>query len=348
MEILANTANSLAESGLVPDALIRTGIRRLCARRKQEIAGQTDADIERFVENMNSAPVALVPDMANEQHYEVPAEFFSQVLGAHRKYSCCYWGGGVSSLDEAEEEALEITCRRAGLGDGMDVLDLGCGWGSLSLWIAAHYPNSRVTSVSNSRSQKRFIDATATGLGLKNLQVITADMNDFSSDRRYDRIVSIEMFEHMRNYGVLFERISRWLKADGLFFMHIFCHRSAAYEYVDAGPSDWMSRHFFSGGIMPAGSLPSRFQAHLELVDQWRWSGRHYQKTAEAWLSNMDSRKDRIMPVLAETYGRNDARRWWMRWRIFFLAVSEMFGSNDGREWGVGHYLLRPRKPVSS
>ena len=341
MNFLRNTANELAETGLVPDALIRSGIRRLCAERRSQVNQQSARDLDDFVERMNRSPVALVPDVANEQHYEVPAEFFDMVLGTHRKYSCCYWGNGVANLDAAEQAALEITCQRANIADGMKVLDLGCGWGSLSLWIATHYPNCSVTSVSNSSSQRRFIEKEAASLGLSNLSVITADMNEFSIDQRFDRIVSIEMFEHMRNYGALFERIAGWLDDDGRFFMHIFCHKSAAYEYVDNGPSDWMSRHFFSGGIMPAGDLPSRFQAHLTLEEQWRWSGRHYQETAEAWLANMDSRKAEIMPILEETYGRQNARRWWARWRIFFLAVSEMFGMDGGREWGVGHYLFR-------
>lgn len=341
MNLLASAANQLAESGLVPDALIRRGIRRLCAERKVEIGDQNGQDIENFVAKMNESPIALVPDIANEQHYEVPAGFFDLVLGEHRKYSCCYWGGPVSNLGEAEEAALEITCQRADIQDGMKVLDLGCGWGSLSLWIAGHFPRCSVTSVSNSASQRAFIEKEAALLGLSNIEVITADMNEFTTDKSFDRVVSVEMFEHMRNYGALFERISHWLTDGGLFFMHIFCHRSAAYEFIDRGPADWMSRHFFSGGIMPSGDLPSRFQDHLQLVEQWRWSGRQYQLTAEAWLENMDAKRAEVMPVLVSTYGKEDAQRWWMRWRIFFLAVSEMFGMDDGIEWGVGHYLFR-------
>lgn len=346
MRRFAQTANTLAETGLVPDSLIRSGIRRLCAERQGQVSGQGVDELAAFVEKMSASPVALVPDLANEQHYEVPAAFFDQVLGRYRKYSCCYWGGEIRSLDEAERAALEITCQRAGIRDGMEVLDLGCGWGSLSLWIAGQYPNTRVVSVSNSNSQRRFIEQEAASRGLTNIRIITADMNDFSIDQVFDRVVSVEMFEHMRNYAVLFERISRWLKEDGAFFMHIFCHRSAAYEYIDNGPSDWMSRHFFSGGIMPAGDLPAKFQDHLRLADQWRWSGRHYQETAEAWLRNMDARKAEIMPILEQTYGREDARRWWSRWRIFFLAVSEMFGVDDGRIWGVGHYLFHKQTSV--
>ncbi len=343
MNLVTQAANELAETGFLPDALLRSGIRRLCGLRKAEVSRQGTADIEAFVERMKTSPVALVPELANEQHYEVPAAFFREVLGAHRKYSCCYWGNGARNLDEAEVAALEITCQRARIEDGMTILDLGCGWGSLSLWIATHYPGCTLTSVSNSASQRAFIEREAASLGLNNIRVVTADMNEFSTDRRFDRVVSVEMFEHMRNYDVLFERISRWLNEDGRFFMHIFCHRSAAYEYLDNGPSDWMSRHFFSGGIMPSGDLPAYFQAHLRLTDQWRWSGRHYRDTAEAWLANMDRNKERIMPILGETYGGKNARRWWMRWRIFFLAVSEMFGMDGGREWGVGHYLFERR-----
>ncbi len=341
MSRLTTAANDLVESGFIPDPVIRTGIRRLVGRRQRDIESGERADLNAFVQQMNASPVALLPEVANEQHYEVPAAFFTRVLGVHRKYSCCYWESGVSNLDEAEVAALEITATRARIADGHNVLDLGCGWGSLSLWIAGHFPNCSVTAVSNSSSQREYIQQEAASLGLSNLTVITADMNDFNTQESFDRVVSVEMFEHMRNYGVLFERISRWLRQDGLFFMHIFCHRSAAYEYVDAGPSDWMSRHFFSGGIMPSSDLPSRFQEHLTLADQWHWDGRQYQKTAEAWLLKMDADKSPIMTILEDTYGSGNAKRWWMRWRIFFLAVSEMFGTDQGRIWGVGHYLFR-------
>ena len=343
MNLLAQTANQMAESGLVPDSLIRGGIRRLVTERKQRVGHMNGKELDAFVDMMNASPIALVPEIANEQHYEVPAAFFAEVLGKHRKYSCCYWGNGAKDLDDAEAASLEISCQRAKLADGMKILELGCGWGSLSLWMAEHFPQAEVTSVSNSSSQKQYIDAQAGQRGLKNLRVLTADMNDFDIDGKFDRVMSIEMFEHMRNYGVLFEKIARWLEDDGMFFMHIFCHKSAAYEFIDQGPSDWMSRHFFSGGIMPSGDLPTRFQRDLQLVDQWRWSGSEYQLTAEAWLQNMDNRKARAFPVISETYGSAAARTWWMRWRIFFLAVSEMFGIDGGREWGVGHYLFKPQ-----
>lgn len=343
MTNLAQLANELAESGYIPDSVIRRGIRHLVDQRKSQVRYMNGKDLDAFVAMMKHSEIALVPDLANEQHYEVPAEFFSATLGEHRKYSCCYWGAGESTLDQAEAAALEITCARAGLTDGQDILELGCGWGSLSLWMASNYPASKITSVSNSASQKEYIDARAAERGLKNIRVITADMNDFDIGQKFDRVVSVEMFEHMRNYEVLFRRIAGWLRDDGLFFMHIFCHRSAAYEYIDQGPQDWMSRHFFSGGIMPSGDLPLRFQEHLKLEEQWRWSGKQYQQTAEAWLQNMDARKSVAFPVIERTYGAENARRWWMRWRIFFLAVSEMFGTDGGREWGVGHYLFRSR-----
>jgi cyclopropane-fatty-acyl-phospholipid synthase len=289
---------------------------------------------------MDRSPIALVPELANEQHYEVPPEFFSLVLGDRAKYSCCHWGDGVQTLDEAEIEGLEITCRHAGIEDGMDVLDLGCGWGSLSLWIAEHYPNTRITSVSNSGPQGDHIRRLAEERGLRNLRVLTADMNDFDPAGTFDRIVSVEMFEHMRNHRELFRRINGWLNPGGRFFMHIFCHRSCVYEFLDEGPSDWMGRHFFSGGIMPSDNLPLRFQHHLKLVRQHRWGGRHYERTANAWLENMDRQRERIMPILARTYGEERADQWFGRWRIFFMACAELFAFNNGQEWYVSHYLF--------
>ncbi len=333
-----------AEMGLVPDRVIRAGIRRLNRRRLEDIgAGDIEASTQRldeFAARMASSPIALVPELANEQHYEVPAEFFGAVMGRHRKYSCCYWTPGADSLDEAESRALQTSCERAGIEDGMRVLDLGCGWGSLSLWIAEGYPNSQVVAVSNTHSQREHIEARARSLGLENIDVITGDMNDFDIDQAFDRIVSVEMFEHMRNYAWLFRRINGWLKPGGRFFMHIFCHRSCAYEFLDNGPADWMSRHFFSGGIMPSDDLPLRFQQDLSLLRQWRWNGRHYERTANAWLANMDANKQSIMPVMRDTYGAAAAEKWFMRWRIFFMACAELFGHDEGREWYVSHYLF--------
>ncbi len=345
----AVTARALnwTEMGLVPDSVVRAGIRRLLERKRREIrSGEVEHATNitnRFVEMMNASPIALVPDRANEQHYEVPSEFFSECLGKHRKYSCCYWPKHVNTLDEAEAAALEVTAERAGIKDGMDVLDMGCGWGSLSLWIAEHYPQATVTSVSNSSSQRDFIMQQARARGLENIQAHTIDMNDFEAPGTYDRIVSLEMFEHMRNWGVLFEKINRWLKPEGRFFMHIFAHRSTPYEYIDRGDSDWMTRYFFAGGIMPSQDLPLRFTDHLAVDKRWAWNGKHYAKTCNAWLEKMDANKDSVMPILRDTYGDKDADRWWMRWRMFYMACAELFDTDTGDEWFVGHYRFKKR-----
>jgi cyclopropane-fatty-acyl-phospholipid synthase len=348
MSTAANKASSTilawTEKGLVPDSVIRAGIRRLCRQRLNEIDAQDVESageyLENFIRQMNDAAIAPVPERANDQHYEVPPAFFEEVLGSHAKYSCCYWNDGVTALEQAEAEALELTCARAGIENGMSILDLGCGWGSLSLWIAEHFPACTITSVSNSQPQGEHIRKLANQRDLQNLEVHTADMNDFQVSHQYDRIVSIEMFEHMRNYGELFSRISGWLKPEGRFFMHIFCHRSCAYEFLDEGPSDWMGRHFFSGGIMPSDDLPLRFQQRLSLLRRDRWDGRHYAKTANAWLANMDSKKERVLPIMAQTYGEAAAGQWFQRWRIFFMACAELFGHADGQEWYVSHYLF--------
>jgi len=262
------------------------------------------------------------------------------VLGRHRKYSCACWPEGIDDLDTAEAVALRAVCNRAGLHDSMDVLELGCGWGSLSLWMAESYPNSRITAVSNSSSQRAFITDTAAQRGLRNLEVITRDMNDFDTERRYDRVVSVEMFEHMRNHALLFERIAGWLKPGGAFFMHIFCHRDVPYLFEARDASDWMSRHFFSGGMMPSDDLPLHFQDHLRLAAHWRWDGRHYEKTANAWLACMDAKRDAIWPILQRVYGDDRAQQWWMRWRMFFMACAELFGYEQGQQWWVSHYLF--------
>ena len=332
------------ERGWVPDPIVRKGIRALVEGRLRDLPLNDSGEAERhraaFVEMMNRSPVAPVPELANEQHYEVPAEFYGHVLGARRKYSSCFWTAATSSLDEAEVASLERTSRHACLRDGQQVLELGCGWGSLTLWMAERFPGSQVTAVSNSHSQRQYIEQRAAERRLRNVRIVTADMNDFSIDRRFDRIVSVEMFEHMRNYGELCRRISRWLDPDGLFLMHIFCHRSAPYEFVDKDAADWMSRHFFTGGIMPSDDLPLAFQDDLEILKRWTWNGGHYQKTAEAWLENLDRNKAAVLRVLARTYGDGEASRWWMRWRVFFMACAELFGFERGGQWYVNHYLF--------
>ena len=335
---------SLVERGLIPDWLTRMGIRRLCRQRLREVSGpDCEADreqFERFIAEMNDGPVAPVPEKANEQHYELPAAFFNEVLGPHRKYSCCWWPEGTKNLGDAEARALAETCRRADLTDGQDILELGCGWGSLTLWMAEHFRRSRITAVSNSAPQRRFIEGEASRRGLTNVKVVTQDMNRFEPAGQFDRVVSVEMFEHMRNYRELFRRISCWLRPAGKLFIHIFCHRDYAYEFETEGEDNWMGRYFFTGGIMPSDGLPARFQEHLRLCRQWRWDGRHYARTSEAWLANLDRRRDAVLPILMEAYGPVEARRWFHRWRMFFLAVAELFAYEQGRQWWVGHYLF--------
>lgn len=338
------------EQGLVPDRVIRLGIRRLLKARLAELkSGDAVAVAEltqAFVEELHNAPLALLPEKANEQHYEVPAAFFGAVLGSHRKYSSCYWGEGesaVNTLAQAEAAALKMTCERAGLADGQHVLELGCGWGSLSLWMAERFRGSRITALSNSHSQREYIEAQAAQRGLTNLTVITRDINAFDTEQRFDRVVSVEMFEHLRNWPQAFGRVARWLNPEGRFFMHVFAHREAPYAFVERDASDWMSKYFFSGGMMPSDDLALHCQDDLRLLRRWRWDGTHYERTSEAWLRNMDEQRDMLMPLFEQTYGREDAGVWWMRWRLFFMSVAELFGYDEGRQWWVSHYLFQKR-----
>lgn len=347
MKIDSNLAHEMSEKGLVPDTLVRHGIRRLLATRLEEI-NATDVALmaeaqQEFVDAMNRSDIALVPEKANEQHYELPAVFFQTVLGQHLKYSCGYWEKGVRSLTESEYRALQLTCEHAQLENGMDILELGCGWGSLTLWMAENYPQSRITAVSNSASQGEHIREQARRRGLLNVEVVTADMNNFEPSRQFDRVVSVEMFEHMRNYRVLYKCIHSWLRPGGKFFKHIFVHRTTPYAFEVRDESDWMSRHFFSGGMMPSDDLPLFFQDHLKLEQRWRWDGRHYEKTCNAWLEQMDDARAELWPLFEQVYGKDFAGIWWRRWRMFFMACAELFGYDNGQQWWVSHYLFSRR-----
>lgn len=330
------------ERGLIPDRLTRNVIRRLCARRLAEETARA-AESGRNNNWLRSGPIALATDTANAQHYELPAEFFELILGPRRKYSCCWFPSETATLEQAEVSALERSCALADLRDGQTILELGCGWGSLSLWIAERYPASRITAVSNSRQQRVAIEAAAGARGLSNLRVITCDVNHLVAEAHaYDRVVSIEMFEHMRNYERLLSRIAGWLKPDGKLYVHLFCHRALCYPFEVDGDSNWMGRHFFTGGLMPNASLLEQFPDSLRVTRRESWDGRHYQRTADAWLANLDSHRAGIRSILAHCSGPQQADRLLQRWRMFFLAVSELFGFAGGTEWFVSHYVLEP------
>lgn len=337
----------LAERGLLPDWLIRVGIRRLLAARvRKEDRG--DAELqretqERFIDELRGSPIAIATSDANRQHYEVPTAFFQQVLGPRLKYSCCYFPGTDTTLAEAEEAILALFCRRAELEDGMRVLELGCGWGSLCLWIAEKYPGCRVTAVSNSSTQREFIQGKAGQQGLDNLEVVTANIADFSTERRFDRVVSVEMFEHVRNYQRLMRNIAEWLEDEGKLTVHIFCHRQFAYPFETEGADDWMGRHFFTGGIMPSDDLLLQFQADLVLEKRWSVSGTHYTKTLEAWLRNCDRQRSQIRSIFDADLGRREGARQLQRWRMFLMACAELFSYGRGKEWFVSHYRFSKR-----
>ena len=309
--------------------------------KRPEDPAERESIIETLVEDLKKSPIALTPDAPNQQHYELPPEFFSLVLGPYNKYSCCLWEEGTESIKEAEESMLDLTCRRAGIEDGMKILDLGCGWGALSIWMASHYPRASITAVSNSIFQRDFILKKAGASGLGNIRVVRADVQNYRPELQYDRIVSVEMFEHVRNYAELLKRIANWLYEDGRLFVHHFCHRDMPYTMDAEDDRDWMARLFFTGGLMPSQDLLSRFREDMTIIDSWTVSGHHYARTLRTWLETMDSRHDEVMSVLHGHYGPSNARLWFNRWRMFFMACEELFAYRDGTEWFVVHHVFK-------
>lgn len=336
----------LVASGLLPDPVLR----RIVRARLRGIAESFDrlgpaqqaAREAALLAEFEGGPVTVNPDDANKQHYELPAEFFQAVLGPRLKYSSCYWPDGVDGLPAAEEAMLALSAERAGLADGQDVLDLGCGWGSFALWAAERYPASRLLAMSNSRVQRRFIEQAALDRGLGNLEVVTAEIGAFEPPRRFDRVVSVEMMEHVRNHRVLLARVARWLRPEGRLFVHVFCHRRHVWAFEPNGTGGWMAEHFFSGGMMPSWDYLTRYEDDLRLLERWEVDGRHYSRTLRAWLDAFDRRRADVSPVLEGVYGRDKTKLWSALWRVFFITCEEMFSLDAGREYFVGHYLFSP------
>ncbi|WP_137932094.1 SAM-dependent methyltransferase [Mesorhizobium comanense] len=340
MNLIAS-ATSIVERTALPDPLTRYGIQFLVGRTRRRLSASSMTGESDFARDMAQHPIATHVEAANEQHYELPPAFFGLVLGPRRKYSSCLYGDGAETLALAETRALEETVAHADLSDGQHILELGCGWGSLTLFMAKRFPKARIVAVSNSAPQRHYIEEQARARKLDNVSVITADMNDFDPHDVFDRIVSVEMFEHMSNWKALLERVRSWVAPDGKLFLHVFTHKNGCYRFDHADKSDWIANHFFTGGVMPSHGLIRRFPDIFEVEQEWRWNGGHYRRTAEDWLANFDANRGPIDRILLDVYGA-DAALWRRRWRLFFLATAGLFGHADGEEWGVSHYRLRP------
>ncbi len=345
-QVLKNT-QFLLDQGLIPDSLIRFGIRGLLKEKLREEKGiEAQFGRERFmqlIDELKKSPIAVKMQDANRQHYELPTEFFKHVLGKYMKYSGCYWPEGTKTLDQAEEATLKLYAQRAQIENGHTILDLGCGWGSFSLYAAERFPRSEIAGVSNSKTQKAYIDGEIQKRGIKNLEIITSDINDFQTHKRFDRAVSIEMFEHLRNYEKLLQKIASWMNPEGKLFVHIFTHHKYAYFYDETDEADWIGKYFFTGGMMPSDDLLLYFQNDFQIQNHWHVSGTHYQKTAEAWLKKIDQARREILPIFEKTYGSTEAKKWLVRWRVFILSCAELWGYKNGTEWLVSHYLFEKR-----
>ncbi|MFH0736416.1 MAG: cyclopropane-fatty-acyl-phospholipid synthase family protein [bacterium] len=337
--------DNILTKNLFPDFVLRFGIRRLLTERlkneKKENIEEQQASLMNLISQLRKSPIAVNTPEANEQHYEVPTEFFKTVLGKNLKYSSGYWKNNSTSLDQAETDMLELTCQRANLKNNEEILELGCGWGSLTLYMAKKFPQSKITAVSNSKTQKIYIDNEALKRNLNNINIITVDINQFKSETKFDRIVSVEMFEHMRNYSELFRKVKDLLKPEGELFIHIFTHKEYSYLFEVQSETDWMAKYFFTGGIMPSNHLMFYFTDGFKTLNHWIVAGTHYEKTANAWLKNMDNNKEMILSLFEKTYGRENTTKWWVYWRVFFMSCAELWGYKNGEEWFVSHYLFK-------